>query len=139
VLKNKHSSSPVRWHADPVQAIVVLTCILAIAWSAISLLGDKPAGVPAVAISLVAAILAFRSERIAARVERSFRIVTAEAPVPPLLESVQEAEPVFATETLAIQAFGDRERALQWMAEGNPALQGRTPMPSSKQRPAGSQ
>jgi putative toxin-antitoxin system antitoxin component (TIGR02293 family) len=73
-------------------------------------------------LSLVAAVLAYRSARIASRVERS------------LASAVSEDEGTRADESESIillrvlEVFGDSERAVQWMRESNPALNDETPI-----------
>jgi putative toxin-antitoxin system antitoxin component (TIGR02293 family) len=120
MIKDRPAPSPTGWHPGLTEAVLAITCVLAIVWSATRTSADHFAGVPAIVIALTAAFFAFRSERIATRVERSA------SGSGNRLSRQSEAE--FEIQMPALQVFGDSERAVQWMRESNPALGGQTPI-----------
>jgi putative toxin-antitoxin system antitoxin component (TIGR02293 family) len=78
--------------------------------------------IPCVVLSIVSIGLAFRSARIATRLERTLK------PEVPDNEQVRAHETESAVLMRALEVFGDSERALQWMWESNPALKNESPI-----------
>jgi putative toxin-antitoxin system antitoxin component (TIGR02293 family) len=78
--------------------------------------------VPGAVLSIIASLLAYRSARIATRVERSL------APKVLDLERLRAHETESAILMRALEVFGDSERAIQWMRESNPALNNEPPI-----------
>lgn len=75
-----------------------------------------------VILSIAAAGLAYRSSRIAARVERCL------TPEVPDRERLRAHETESLILIRALEVFGDSDRAIQWLRESNPALQNEAPI-----------
>jgi uncharacterized protein (DUF2384 family) len=78
--------------------------------------------IPGAALSIGGAVLAYRSARIATRVERSLTLEVSD------LERLRAHETESAILMRALEVFGDSERAIPWMRESNPALKNETPI-----------
>jgi len=118
--------------SDVVTTVLLIACILFFAWDVAgqTLFAGARRGdafdhwlsIPGAVLSLMAVGFAYRSARIATRLERS------PAPGVSDLEHVRAHEAESAVLMRALEVFGDSQRALQWMRESNPALKNEPPI-----------
>jgi putative toxin-antitoxin system antitoxin component (TIGR02293 family) len=114
------------------RAVFAIVGILFVAWAvaAVGLFFGGHRGeaynlllsVPGAVLSIVAAGFAYRSARIATRVERSF---TPEVSDLERLHAHESESPIMMR---ALEVFGDSVRAIEWMRESNPALKDEPPI-----------